>query len=75
MAFTFQINTDVEFIHDEYLLKKAEENRPEIRTEEITPVRIAEIVPDSTRLNGTAAKQVKRISHSCPPTDGNGMTG
>ena len=56
MAFTFQINTDVEFIHDENLLKKAEENRPEIRTEEIAPVRIAEIVPDSTRLNGTAAK-------------------
>ena len=50
MAFTFQINTDVEFIHDENLLKKAEENRPEIRT-------------------------VKRISRSCPPTDGNGMTG
>ena len=56
MTFTFQINTDVEFIHDEILLKKAEENRPEIRTEEIAPVRIAEIVPDSSRLNGTAAK-------------------
>ena len=42
MAFTFQINSDVEFIHDEKLLRKAEENRPEIRKEKVLPSRIVE---------------------------------
>lgn len=56
MAFTFQINTDVEFIHDENLLKKAEENRPVILTDRITPDRIVELVRDTTWLNGAAVK-------------------
>lgn len=30
MAFTFQINNDLKFNHDEKLLEKSEQNRPEI---------------------------------------------
>lgn len=66
MAFTFQINTDVTFIHDETLLKKAEENRPVIQKGTAVPVRIAEIVPDASRLNGvsvkTSDKDISRLS-------------
>lgn len=56
MAFTFQINTDVEFIHDENLLKKAEENRPVIQKGTAIPTRIAELIRDDSSLNGIAAK-------------------
>ena len=66
MAFTFQINNDVEFIHDEKLLKKAEENRPEIRSEKVTPFRIVEIVHDPSWLNGakaeTSDKDISQLS-------------
>ncbi len=34
MAFTFQINNDVKFKHDEKLLAKAEGFRPEIKKKE-----------------------------------------
>ena len=40
MAFTFQINNDVKFKHDEKLLAKAEGFRPEIKKERIHPARI-----------------------------------
>lgn len=56
MAFTFQINTDVKFIHDENLLKKAEENKPVIQKGTAIPVRIAEIISDADQLNGVAVK-------------------
>lgn len=52
MAFTFQINDDINFIHDEVLLQKAEENRPEIKKQDIFPTRIVELVKDSSKLNG-----------------------
>ena len=48
MAFTFQINTDVEFIHDENLLKKAEENKPVIQTRIVFPVCLAQLIKDET---------------------------
>ena len=51
MAFTFQINTDIEFIHDENLLQKAEANKPLIRTEQIRPSRIVDLIHDENRLN------------------------
>ena len=66
MAFTFQINTDVEFIHDENLLKKAEENKPVIQTRKVFPVCIAELVKDETQLNGITAKQSKKDLSQLP---------
>lgn len=66
MAFTFQINTDVEFIHDETLLKKAEENKPIIQKGTAVPVRLAELVPDASCLNGisvkTSEKDIAKLS-------------
>ena len=46
MAFTFQINNDVKFKHDEKLLAKAEGFRPEIKKERIHPARIVEEIED-----------------------------
>ena len=46
MAFTFQINNDVKFKHDEKLLAKAEGFRPEIKKERIHPARIVEVIED-----------------------------
>ena len=66
MTFTFQINTDVEFIHDENLLRKAEENRPVIQKGTATPSRIVDIIRDDNRLNGVAAetseKDISKLS-------------
>lgn len=66
MAFTFQLNTDVEFIHDENLLRKAEENRPVIQKGTATPSRIVDIIRDDNRLNGVAAetseKDISKLS-------------
>lgn len=52
MAFKFQINDDVKFIHDEGLLEKAEACSPSMKREEIKPQRIVELVEDSSKLNG-----------------------
>lgn len=52
MAFTFQINHELKFRHDEVLLAKAEENRPQLVTEEHIPVRIAEIEKNDAWLCG-----------------------
>lgn len=64
MAFKFQINDDVRFIHDEELLKKAESFRPSIRKEEVRPQRIVDLVEDETKLNGIGvADSVKEIKY------------
>lgn len=60
MAFTFQINDGIKFLHDEKFLKKAEENRPEIKKQEISPVRMVELVKDSSKLNGYGVKECER---------------
>ena len=52
MAFKFQTNDDVKFIHDEALLKKAEALRSSIKREEIKPLRVVELTEDSSKLNG-----------------------
>jgi alpha-L-rhamnosidase len=52
MAFTFQINDDIKFNHDEQLLAKAEANRPILKKEVIKPTRIVEVVEDESKLNG-----------------------
>lgn len=52
MAFTFQINSNIEFRHDEALLAKAEANRPKIQHFKVSPRRIVDVVEDNTKLNG-----------------------
>lgn len=56
MAFTFQINNDVSFIHDEELLCKAEANKPELEMRVVYPVRISELTEDKTKLNGISMR-------------------
>ncbi|MGM0213671.1 alpha-L-rhamnosidase-related protein [Enterococcus sp. AZ109] len=52
MAFTFQINDDVVWNHDEKLLAKAQSNTPDLIQTTITPAAIAEIVADEKSVNG-----------------------
>lgn len=61
MAFTFQINRDVKFNHNETLLKKAEENRPEIFKTKAVPRRIVELTKDGTKLNGWGVKEAELL--------------
>lgn len=64
MAFTFQINRDLSFQHDESLLAKADSNRPEIFCTPIVPTRIVDIVPDPAKLNGFGVSEsTKNINH------------
>lgn len=44
MAFKFQINSDVKFIHDEALLSMAEVNHPQIKNQTILAARIVDVV-------------------------------
>ena len=57
MAFTFQINRDVKFNHNEGLLEKSEKNRPEIFKTKVVPKRIVELVKDEKKLNGWGVKE------------------
>lgn len=52
MAFTFQINSDVKFLHDEALLKKAEALKPKFFHTEVRPVGMVELSRSSTSLGG-----------------------
>lgn len=52
MGFTFQINNDVTFNHDERLLAKAEALRPKLRTGTIEPVGEGTLTADSESLGG-----------------------
>lgn len=65
MAFTFQINNDIQFIHNEKFLTKAEENRPAIQTETIVPNRLVDVVDDVTKLNNigvvTSEKNIENL--------------
>lgn len=60
MAFTFQINNDVKFKHDEKLLIKAEENTPEIKHKTVKPECIAELINDDKKLGGYGIKKSQR---------------
>lgn len=64
MAFTFQINNDIKFNHDETLLGKSEAARPKLIKERISPSRIVDVVEDASRLNGIWTKtSEKDIAH------------
>lgn len=52
MAFTFQINNDLQFIHDEALLSMAEVNHPQIKKQTVLPKAVVDVVEDHTKLNG-----------------------
>lgn len=60
MAFTFQINDDVKFIHNEDLLSKAEWNIPDLEMKIVYPTRIVETVEDKTKLNGVSVKESEK---------------
>lgn len=60
MAFQFQIHQDLQFHHDEKLLAKADENRPEIHHREYHEVQIVELIEDETKLNGCGIRDTGR---------------
>ena len=55
MAFTFQINNDLQFIHDEALLSMAEVNHPQIKRQTVLPTAIVDLVEDDRFADGCAA--------------------
>ncbi|WP_109249151.1 alpha-L-rhamnosidase-related protein [Lentilactobacillus kefiri] len=62
MAFTFQINDEVKFKHDERLLNKAKLYKPTIHQETITPKSIVELVENSRQLEGWGVKDTQDIT-------------
>lgn len=56
MAFTFQINNDLTFNHDEYLLNKAEKYRPEMVYTTVNKYQLCQLVKDETKLKGVYTK-------------------
>lgn len=52
MAFTFQINNNLKFKHDEKLLAIAQQCYPKLNYQKVKPVQIVDIVDDSTKLDG-----------------------
>lgn len=63
MAFTFQINNEVQFNHDDKLLSKASELKPKLKSTKVTPVALVESVKDETKLNETGVKKVDEITN------------
>ena len=57
MAFTFQINRDVKFNHNEGLLEKSEKKRPEIFKTKVVPKRIVDLAKDEKKLKGWGVKE------------------
>ena len=57
MAFTFQINSGVQFIHDEAMLSMAEVNHPQIKKQTVFPTAIVDLVKDDTKLNGHGVQE------------------
>ena len=64
MAFKFQINDDVTFIHNESMLEKADSCRPSMKREDIRPQRLVELAEDPSCLNGYGVTEsVKDIKY------------
>ena len=57
MAFKFQINNDLKFNHRLDLLKKADENRPEIHRQTITGQALVKLTDDVTKIEGIGLEQ------------------
>lgn len=58
MGFSFQINNGLSFHHDETLLKKAEENKPEMHYKTILAKTLCKLVPDPTKLEGVTTHPI-----------------
>lgn len=65
MAFTFQINNDLKFNHDEVLLSKSEQNRPKIFHEEKREYQLIELIEDSSKLDGVGTQVLNRSLSDC----------
>lgn len=66
MAFTFQINNDLKFIHNTALLAKADACRPVIQKQTMRPTRLVDLTKDPLKLNGVGVvesdKDIANIS-------------
>ncbi|KAF0426507.1 Bacterial alpha-L-rhamnosidase [Pediococcus acidilactici] len=62
MAFTFQINDNVEFNHDKLLLKKADDNVPELVKQVVTPTKLVETVANEGLLDNVGIQKVADIA-------------
>lgn len=62
MAFTFQINNDVQFEHDQQFLKKSADFRPELRHTVVQPKALVALQKDAHRLEGWGVRTVAAIS-------------
>ncbi|MCV3322516.1 alpha-rhamnosidase [Pediococcus ethanolidurans] len=60
MAFTFQINNDVNFTHNKELLKKAENLKPKLQHTSIDAVDTVTIIKDSTSLGGYSVRKMDK---------------
>lgn len=58
MSFTFQINDGLTFHHDEYLLNKAEENKPVLHKQTVTSSQLCTLMKDETKLEGYTTKTI-----------------
>ena len=63
MAFTFQINNDVEFNHNQAFLKKAQQLTPTIQHTKVTPVALVKTVKDDHKLNSTGIKKIDAVEN------------
>lgn len=63
MAFTFQINNEVQFNHDDQLLAKAAQLTPTLKQTTVKPVALVEPVKDDSKLNETGMKKVDEITN------------
>lgn len=61
MAFTFQINSDVEFNRDEKLLKKAESFKPQLKFKDVSAKNVVELIKDESKLTGVGVKPVYSV--------------
>lgn len=57
MTFTFQINNDVEFIHNQVFLDKATKNQPELKQVKVKPIRLVTLSPDKNKAYGIKASE------------------
>ncbi|WP_265458949.1 alpha-rhamnosidase [Enterococcus sp. HY326] len=66
MAFTFQINPDVTWLHDEKLLQRAEENLPELKKHQIQFKDIVEMQFDGKGIDGvdmiSSPKKIEQLA-------------
>ncbi|WP_295728922.1 alpha-rhamnosidase [uncultured Limosilactobacillus sp.] len=63
MAFTFQINNEVEFNHNQTLLKKAKALTPTVYQTKVSPIALVKPVNDEHKLNSTGIKKIDNIEN------------